>query len=89
MIPAAAAVAPVLVNMIGKGMPKFVWFKTLKISARNCRLRPSVKRVVLKTETSTIADPGPIRILRPAFPYVPAGGRTKAAGSTHWSGLRR
>src|SRR6266850_2397994 len=52
---------------------KLARFKTLKNSARNCRLEVSEilgMRLFLKTEKSTLNNPGPIIVLRPMFPRM-------------------
>src|SRR5579871_568599 len=59
----------------------------LKNSARNCRCMRSEIAVVFNTEASRVATPGPISVLRPTFPYVPAGGTTNAAGLKYWFGV--
>jgi hypothetical protein len=53
------------------GTAKLAWFKILKISARNCTWKVSEildTEKFLKTEKSKFVRPGPIKILRPAFP---------------------
>ena len=53
------------------GTAKLVRFKILKNSARNCTLKFSeilVMGLFLNTEKSRFDVPGPISILRPAFP---------------------
>src|SRR5581483_1231646 len=52
----------------------------LKNSARNCSFVRSVSTVVLSTEKSTVASPGPISTSRPTLPKVPFGGATNAFG---------
>src|SRR5437588_9649134 len=48
---------------------KFVWLKTLNISARNCRLLlPSPSRKFLKSEKSTRLVGGPLTAPREPFP---------------------
>jgi hypothetical protein len=62
-------------KMLVAGTPKLVMFAMLKNSARNCRLLVSRIGVVLKSEKSKSAMPGPLIIPRPALPYVPNVGR--------------
>ena len=50
------------------GVPKLARLNRLKNSARNCRLVPSVIRVFLISEKSTVAKPGPITVFRPKLP---------------------
>jgi hypothetical protein len=69
--PAEGLMAP-LEKTVAFGVPKLVWFSTLKNSARNCRLVRSVMAVVLNSDASTLARPGPLYTPRPKFPYVPA-----------------
>src|SRR5262249_38056662 len=57
----------------------------LKASDRNSTFALSVIGIVLKTETSISASPGPSGTPRPTFPQVPNAGRLKAFGSNHWS----
>src|ERR1700730_14965430 len=64
----------------GPGGAKFGWLRILNISARNCTLKFSENTLIclfLNTEKSRSVVPGPIMILRPAFPR-----RLK-----HWSEL--
>src|SRR5258705_11742716 len=63
------------------GNPKFGWLKTLKNSERNCRWTRSLIRVNFNTEKSAPLLPGPIMVLRPALPKVPAAAGAKAAVS--------
>src|ERR1700722_16871863 len=76
-----------LEKTVALGVPKLVWFSTLKNSARNCRLARSAMAVLLNSEASTSARPGPLYTPRPKFPYVPAVGSLNAAGLNHWFGL--
>ena len=43
------------------GSPKFVWFSTLKYSARNCKISPFVKWKMRATLTSQSAYCGPTK----------------------------
>ena len=65
--PAEGLTAP-LEKTVAFGVPKLVWFSRLKNSARNCRLIRSVMAVVLNSEASTSAKPGPLYTPRPKFP---------------------
>ena len=67
MVPAEALIAP-LEKTVVFGGPKFTWLSTLKNSARNSRLVRSDNRVFLKSDTSTSANPGPVRVPLPKFP---------------------
>ncbi len=57
MTPADELMAP-LENTVALGVPKFVWFKTLKNSARNCSCVCSRMRVSLSRDISRLAKPG-------------------------------
>lgn len=70
-------------KMVVLGVAKFERFKMLKNSARNCRLIFSAMLVFLKTEKSTSANPGPVSVPLPTFPYVPGVGTVNAAGLNH------
>src|SRR5262245_44164652 len=85
--PADELIAP-LENTVAFGVPKFVRLSRLKISVRNCKPTRSVKEVLLKTDRSTLARPGPLNTPLPRFPYVPAGGSRNAFGSYHCVGCR-
>src|ERR1051325_10479970 len=65
------------------GRLKFGWLKRLKASARNCKLKRSVRAVFFTRDAFTFWNPGPSRIFLPAFPNVPGGGKTKAAVLNH------
>ena len=65
------------------GTPKFAWLNRLKNSLRNATVWPSRGRNVLTRDRFRLNSFGPIKVLRPRFPYVPAAGNTKAAGSYH------
>src|SRR5258708_5271153 len=59
------------------GSPKFARFSALKNSERNCRPIFSVSAKSLSAPRSQVPSPGPIRMLRPAFPNVYKAGATK------------
>jgi len=80
--PAEALIAP-LENTVVFGELKFGWFNTLKNSARNCRLIFSDRAVVLNSDMSRSARPGPTNVHLPRFPKVPAAGRMNALGLNH------
>src|SRR5581483_1623016 len=82
MKPAEALTVP-LANTVVFGGPKFTRLKRLKNSARNSRLVLSVRAVVLNSEKSKLARPGPLKLPRPTLPNVPAGGSENAAGLNH------
>src|ERR1035437_10009038 len=63
MVPKAALVVWVF------GIPKFVWFRTSKNSARNCSRAFSRIRKFLSTEKSHWSKLGERNELRPTFPY--------------------
>src|SRR5215469_6437419 len=50
------------------GVRKFVWFKMLKNSARNCSPSRSVKCELRVAEKSSSDSPGPVRASRETFP---------------------
>lgn len=77
-------VAPV--NIIGFGVPRFVWLIMLKNSARNCSPIRSEIWVFLNTEKSSSAIPGPLNTALPEFPKVPTVGNMYAFGLNHWFG---
>src|SRR5690242_1027212 len=52
----------------------------LKTSARNSSVMVSVSFMSLITAESRLANPGPLRMFRPALPNVPGGDRAKAEG---------
>src|SRR4051812_13222201 len=54
------------------GRPRFTRLKILKPSARNSRFVASAILKFLKTERSAWKNGGPRRLLRPAFPCLPA-----------------
>ena len=54
------------------GTEKFAWFAILKLSALNCSFMRSRKAISFTTEASKSTAPGPLAILRPAFPNCPA-----------------
>src|ERR1700737_1428073 len=64
----AVGLTPDGVKATPLGGCKFARFSRLKISARNCRLRPSRMGVSLKVEKCQVARPGPMRVLRPTLP---------------------
>src|SRR5271165_2594188 len=55
--PAVGLMAP-FEKTVALGVPRLVWFSTLKTSARNCRWDRSVIAVSLNSEASTSAKPG-------------------------------
>src|SRR5437879_2371316 len=71
-------------NTATLGTPKFTALVMLKNSARNSTRALSVTGVVLKSEKSKSAMPGPLITPRPELPQVPAVGRLKALGLNHW-----
>ena len=86
---AAPGVVPAC-QTVPEGVPKFGWFKMLKISARNSSFPPSPRKckgVSFVIEKFTVASPGPRRISRAALPKVPAGCSVKAQGSNHRFGV--
>src|ERR1035437_1558000 len=62
------------------GLYKFTWLGALNISMRNSRLLCSVIGNGLMTEASSVPRHGPLRVLRPQLPNVPATGLENAAG---------
>src|SRR5438874_13573598 len=76
-----------LANTMALGVPKFARFSRLKASVRNCKLILSDTAVSLSSDKSTSANPGPVKVPRPRFPQVPAGGRMKAFALNHWVGF--
>src|SRR5260370_6911148 len=76
--------------MFGFARPKLALLVILKNSARNSTRVVSVMGVVLNTEKSNSARPGPSNTPRPTFPQVPAvGGRLpKAFGPYQRSTVR-
>src|ERR1017187_291642 len=71
------------------GLYKFTWLGALNISMRNSRLLCSVIGNSLMTEASSVPRHGPLRVLRPQLPNVPATGLENAAGfhQPFWLGL--
>ena len=71
------------------GKAKFAWLAKLKHSTRNCSWRFSARAKFFSSDKSTLANPGPRTILRPAFPNLPASvmgsNRRKAERLTHCS----
>ncbi len=77
--PALGRAAPLALKICRLGFVgglKFARFKTLKISRRNCTLKPSENlliRLFLNSDASRFERPGPMRVLRPALPSLVAG----------------
>src|SRR5262249_26274412 len=84
---AVVIVATVLLEMLFAGVPKFGWLSRLNTSHRNSAARrpPAENRLV--TARSTRWVPGPMTVLRPAVPCVPAAVATYAVGSNHIVGV--
>src|SRR5260370_27051726 len=59
-----------------RGFSKFVWFKTLKASARNWSLKRSVIPKFFRRPESRFQKFGPCTMLRP-LPFCPGGGMQK------------
>src|ERR1700722_16596723 len=53
---------------------KFVWFKMLKNSPRNCRCTLSRNRKAFEMEKSQFLNEGPRKIFRPILPCEPYAG---------------
>src|SRR5271167_3067220 len=89
VIAPAVPETPVGVKVIRFGVLKLARFSRLKISARNCKVMPSLRLVFLMVEKSQVARPGPLRLFLEAFPKNPllGGGCRKAAGLYHWAGV--
>jgi hypothetical protein len=70
------------------GRRKLAWLNTLNISRRTWTSTSlgSLKR--REMAVSTVLTPGPVRMLRPALPNVPAAGEAKAAVLNQRSGER-
>src|SRR6185295_6541000 len=60
------------------GAKNCAWLKALKNSARNWRLKRSWKLLFLTAARFQLFVPGPMMILRPAVPNVPARGAANA-----------
>src|ERR1035441_5335041 len=73
------------------GLDNITWLGALNISMRNSRLLFSAIGKSLMTETSSLPRHGPLRVLRPQFPNVPASGLENAAEfhQPFWLGLGR
>ena len=67
------------------GVPKLVWLKALKNSARNSIPSRSFNLEVLDRFKSTFWKAGPSNEFRPMFPRVPESGITNAFGSNQCS----
>src|SRR5690349_7888670 len=67
------------------GSDRFGWLKRLNTSARNCSLTNSRIGVDFSTDISAELVRGPMMVLRPALPNVPAGAGAKAAVLNHAS----
>src|SRR5262249_43199713 len=57
---------------VDTGLFKFTWFGKLNASPRNCSEVPSRNRKLRVTARSRLNTPGPLKLLYPRFPYVPA-----------------
>src|SRR5215472_16804463 len=66
------------------GLLKLGRFNTLNTSQRRSNDSLSVARKILNAEASTLARPGPVRILRPAVPNVPDAGSPKRDVSNYF-----
>src|SRR5215467_7309074 len=66
------------------GRKKFARFKMLKSSPRNWTDSLSVTLNCRETPVSKFRSPGPDRMLRPAFPNVPAGAICQAGLCPGW-----
>src|SRR3982751_983325 len=61
------------------GLAKLAWFRMLKNSARNCRLKRSEPiGMRLNRPVSQLMNLGPVSAPFPPFPYVPAAGVVNA-----------
>src|SRR5262245_24040944 len=80
---AAEELSPAPEKTIGFGVSKFAWFKMLKNSALNCKLRASLTATRLNNEVSTFHALGPRNAPRDTLPNVPVGGSKKAFGSKY------
>src|SRR5262249_30995427 len=83
---ALVMVPTVAFEMFESGLPKLLWLRRLKISARNSRRAWLIGNRLL-TEKFTCCVPGPRTVLRPALPCVPAAGTVYAVGSNHFCGV--
>src|SRR5207245_507887 len=72
---AVVMVPTVVFDMLASGLPKLLWFRRLKISARNSTRARLIGNRLL-TEKLTCCVPGPRTVLRPALPCVPNAGTT-------------
>src|SRR5208283_3641725 len=70
--------APKTLKLFGNA--KFVWLRMLKHSARNWTLSRSLICVAFDKDISRFTVLGPIKLLRPKSPRVPAAGTAKAQG---------
>ena len=61
-------------EMLAAGVPKFVVFRKLKISARNSKRLALLNGKRLANATSRRWYEGPRNVLRPAVPWKPADG---------------
>src|SRR5262245_7858802 len=73
----AVATGPDELNTVADGRPKFTWFVMLKPSSRSCSRRDPPSPMFLKIAASSAAYPGPMTVLRPRLPIVPAAGSEK------------
>src|SRR5215510_12077133 len=74
---------PEAVSIAVFGMLKLGVFVTLKASARNCNLLPSVTRNCLKIEKSNDLNRSSRSMFAPELPYENWAGRTNAEVSNH------
>src|SRR3954451_3214614 len=69
------------------GLLNCAWLKALKNSPRSCRFTRSVTAKTRCAPRSTFTVPGPIKMLRPAFPKVLGAGILKQLVSNHCATL--
>src|ERR1039457_4935533 len=69
------------------GVPRLVWFRALKNSARISSFASSLMLKLRTTPRSMVSIPGPYTELRLALPNVYAAGVLNAAGLNHVAAL--
>src|SRR4051794_17255878 len=76
---------------LAPGLPSSTWFGALNISMRNSMFLFSAIWKYFVSETSSFPRHGPLRMLRPQLPNVPASGLENAAELNQplWPGVGR
>src|SRR6266487_2104605 len=82
----ATSPAAVVNAMRPDGTAKFERLMKLNASSRTCSVRADGNANALMSDRSELISPGPVRVLRPRLPRVPAAGSANALMSQYRSG---